>query len=49
MDHWTNAFKVLADQQTKEVGFVVSGSWVDQDEMAFPLQDLQVFSRFGEL
>ena len=48
VDHWTNAFKVLSDQQTKEVGFVVSGSWVDQDEMALPLQDVQVSSRFGD-
>ena len=36
-----NAFKLLADQQTKEVGFVVSGLRVDQDLMALPLQDQQ--------
>jgi Cdc6-like AAA superfamily ATPase len=48
VNHWVNAFKVLADQQTKEVGFVISGSWVDQDDMALPLQDQQVVTRFGE-
>lgn len=48
VNHWLNAFKLLADQQTKEVGFVVSGSWVDQDDMALPLQDQQVVTRFGE-
>jgi Cdc6-like AAA superfamily ATPase len=48
VNHWTNALKALADQQTKEVGFIVSGSWVDADDMALPLQDQQVVSRFGE-
>ncbi len=48
INHWLNAFKVLADDQTKEVGFIVSGSWNDPDEMALPLQDQQVRSRFGE-
>ncbi len=48
VNHWTNAMKLLADQQTKEVGFIVSGSWVDPDDMALPLQDQQVVSRFGE-
>jgi hypothetical protein len=36
----------LADDQTKEVGFIVSGSWNDPDEMALPLQEQQVRSRF---
>ena len=48
INHWVNAFKILADDQTKEVGFIVSGSWNDPDDMALPLQDLQVRSRFGE-
>jgi Cdc6-like AAA superfamily ATPase len=48
VNHWLNAFKLLADQQTKEVGFVVSGSWVDQDDMALPFQDQQVVTRFGD-
>ncbi len=48
VNHWTNAFKALADQQMKEVGFIVSGSWVDPNDMALPLQDQQVVSRFGE-
>ena len=46
--HWVNAFKLLADTQTKEIGFIVSGSWVDPDDMALPLQDSQVSGRFGE-
>lgn len=48
LNHWLNAFKLLADQQTKEVGFIVSGSWIDPDDMALPLQDQQVVTRFGE-
>jgi Cdc6-like AAA superfamily ATPase len=48
VNHWINAFKALSDPLTKEVGFVVSGSWIDPDEMALPLQDQQVFTRFGE-
>lgn len=46
--HWTNALKLLADQKSKEVGFVLSGSWIDPNEMALPLQDQQVMTRFGE-
>src|SRR5262249_31447960 len=48
INHWVNAFKVLADPQTKELGFIVSGSWIEPDDMALPLQDAQVSSRFGE-
>jgi Cdc6-like AAA superfamily ATPase len=48
VDHWRNAFKLIADQQTKELGFIVSGSWVDPEDMALPLQDVQISSRFGE-
>ena len=48
INHWLNAFKLLADDQNKEVGFIVSGSWNDPDEMALPLQDQQVHSRFGD-
>jgi len=46
--HWINAFKIIADPQTKEIGFIVSGSWVDLDDMALPLQEDQVHGRFGE-
>ncbi|NGX16023.1 hypothetical protein [Wenzhouxiangella sp. XN24] len=46
--HWTNALKLIADQQTKEIGFVASGSWIDLENMAYSLQDQQVVSRFGE-
>jgi Cdc6-like AAA superfamily ATPase len=45
--HWTNAFKLLADDNTKEVGIVVSISVVDLDEIAEPLHDPQVISRFN--
>jgi len=48
VNHWVNAFKLLADQQIKEVGFIVSGSWIDPDDMALPLQDQQVVTRFGK-
>lgn len=48
VNHWLNAFKLLADQQEKDVGLIISGSWTDMDLMPFPLQDLQVVSRFGE-
>jgi Cdc6-like AAA superfamily ATPase len=46
--HWLNAFKILADKQTKEVGLIVSASFQDVDSMPAPLQDMQVRSRFGE-
>jgi Cdc6-like AAA superfamily ATPase len=46
--HWQNAFKLLADAQSKEVGLIVSASWVDPDDMAIPLSNPQVMSRFGE-
>jgi Cdc6-like AAA superfamily ATPase len=45
--HWVKAFKVLSDQQTKEVGFVVSASFRDPDDMPTPLADAQIQSRFG--
>ena len=48
VNHWINAFKTLSDPLTKEVGFIVSGSWTDPDEMALPLLDQQVATRFGE-
>jgi Cdc6-like AAA superfamily ATPase len=48
VNHWINALKLLADQQTKEIGFIVSASYVDTEEMALPLQDPQVLTRFGE-
>ena len=44
VNHWINAFKLIADSQTKEIGFIVSGSWIDPDDMALPLQDQQVAS-----
>lgn len=47
-NHWLNAIKLISDPQTKELGFIVSGSWVDPDEMAPPLSDQQVLTRFGE-
>jgi Cdc6-like AAA superfamily ATPase len=48
INHWTNAFKLISDQQTKDFGFIVSISCVDVENMAVPLQDEQVQTRFGE-
>jgi Cdc6-like AAA superfamily ATPase len=48
INHWVNAFKLIADPATKEIGFIVSGSWLDPDDMAIPLNDEQVAGRFGE-
>jgi hypothetical protein len=48
INHWVNALKLIADGQTKEIGFILSASWVDVDDMAAPLSDLQVHGRFGE-
>jgi Cdc6-like AAA superfamily ATPase len=45
--HWTNAFKLLGDDNTKEVGIVISISVIDLDDIAAPLHDPQVLSRFG--
>lgn len=47
-NHWVNAFKTLSDPLTKEIGFIISGSWTDTDDMAIPLQDPQITTRFGE-
>ena len=46
--HWTNSFKILADDLTKEVGFIVTASFRDPDEMPTMLSDAQIKSRFGE-
>src|SRR5262249_48040024 len=46
--HWVNAFKILSDQLTKDVGFIVSASFRDPDEMPEALSDAQIRSRFGE-
>lgn len=46
--HWLNAFRLLADRSTKEVGVIISASHADVDEMADSLKDVQVLSRFGE-
>jgi hypothetical protein len=46
--HWLNAFRLLADRGTKEVGVLVSASHADVEEMADALKDVQVRSRFGE-
>lgn len=48
INHWTNALKLLADSANKEVGLIVSGSWIDPDDSPVPLQDEQVSGRFGE-
>jgi Cdc6-like AAA superfamily ATPase len=45
--HWVNAFRMLADKQTKEVGLIVSASFRD-DDMHPALADEQVKTRFGE-
>lgn len=45
--HWVKAFKILSDQLTKELGFIVSGSWRDPDDMPDALHDEQIQSRFG--
>ncbi len=49
INHWRNAMKTIADTQTKELGFIVSGAWIDPDDMPLPLQDQQVVSRFGAM
>jgi Cdc6-like AAA superfamily ATPase len=45
--HWTNAFKLLADDNNKDVGIIVSISVIDLNDLAEPLHDQQVMSRFG--
>ena len=45
--HWVNAFKILADRQTKEVGFIVSASFRDPDDMPDALSQEQIRNRFG--
>lgn len=48
VNHWINAFKEIADLQAKEFGFIVSTSNQDIDDMALPLSDPQVVTRFGD-
>lgn len=48
INHWTNAIKIIANLQTRDVGLIISGSWIETDDMALPLMDQQVMSRFGE-
>ena len=45
--HWINALKLLADDSSKDVGIVISASWIDTNDMAEPLQNPQIISRFG--
>lgn len=45
--HWVNAFKILSDKLTKEVGFIVSASFRDPDDMPQALADQQIQTRFG--
>jgi Cdc6-like AAA superfamily ATPase len=47
INHWLNAFKVLSDDLTKELGFIVAASFRDPDDMPQMLEDRQVSSRFG--
>ena len=37
MHHWTNALKIIANIQTRDIGFIISGSWNEIDDMALPL------------
>ena len=46
--HWTNAFKLLSDDGNKEVGLIISISVIDLDDLAEPLHNPQVVSRFGQ-
>jgi Cdc6-like AAA superfamily ATPase len=45
--HWRNAFKILSDRETKELGFIVSATFNDPEDMPRMLQDQQIRSRFG--
>jgi hypothetical protein len=46
--HWTNAFKILADRLTKELGLVISISVKDVEDMPKMLLDEQIQTRFGK-
>jgi hypothetical protein len=48
INHWKNSFKLIADPQTKNIGFILSASWIDPDDFAEPLSDQQVMTRFGD-
>ncbi|MGC4109612.1 MAG: hypothetical protein QM747_04130 [Nocardioides sp.] len=48
LNHWTNAFKLIANMQVRDIGLIVSGSWAEVDDMALPLMDEQVRTRFGD-
>lgn len=48
LNHWLNAFKVLADPLTKDVGLVISAAFRDPDDMPGPIADQNVRTRFGE-
>jgi len=48
INHWRNSFKLIADAQTKNIGFILSASWIDPEDFAEPLRDQQVMTRFGE-
>jgi hypothetical protein len=47
ISHWRNAFKFLADRGTKDLGFIVSASFGDPDDMPPMLRDEQIRTRFG--
>lgn len=45
--HWMNAFRLLSDPGSRELGFVVSGSFTDFDRIVPMLNEEMVIRRFG--
>jgi Cdc6-like AAA superfamily ATPase len=48
INHWLNAFKVLADKQQKDVGLILAASFRDPDDAPTQLREQQVRTRFDE-
>jgi hypothetical protein len=45
--HWRNAFKLLSGHDAKEVGFIISATFLYPDDMPKMLADQQIRTRFG--
>ena len=47
INHWLNSFKLIASDDLREFGLIVSASYHDPDEMPPAISDQQVQSRLG--
>jgi Cdc6-like AAA superfamily ATPase len=45
--HWTNALKLICDQENPHFGMIFAGSYQDLEDFPLPMRDEQIVSRIG--